>query len=291
MGANITIVIPVRNRARLVGRTLASIASQTVAPARLILVDNGSTDNTAAVLTQWAQEHDNVSVLSEPMPGAARARNAGLACVETPYVLFFDSDDYMPPHHIEELEHAIEVYRHPEILAFDMNLVDVNNKVHAKNYRHGNPMVKHIFHSILSTQRCVIKTSLARKAGGWNNELLAWNDWEFGVRLLMKCPTVQYVRLSQPVVAYAQTESITGTNFHSKRGEWERALDSVSNILRDTKYARLIDYRRAILAGIYRREHHPEYAKGMSRGLRLKFAERFVAAGGRGVEYLARLLG
>lgn len=287
----ISVVIPVRNRAGLVGRTLQSLEAQTLAPDAIYLVDNGSTDGTLDVLRCWAAGRGNVRVLEEPQPGATYARNAGLACVQTPYVMFFDSDDVMPPRHIEQIMTGLRASNLPKIGVFDMELVRLDGSVSPQPYRRGNPMAMQIFHSILSTQRCVVSTDYARSAGGWNTALAVWNDYELGVRLLVPRPTLAYLPLERPVVAYAQAESITGTNFASKAGQWEQALDACRRVLRGTGYERLIDYRRAILAGMYRREGHAELAKGMVTGLRLSFVERYVAAGGRGVAYLAKLLG
>lgn len=279
----ISIVIPVRNRADLVGRTLDSIAAQTLAPDAVILVDNGSTDGTADVLHRFP----GAIVLEEPRPGAAIARNTGLARVESPYVLFFDSDDVMPPRHIEEVTAGLRSAGLPDIGAFNMELVGLDGSRSPKPFRRGDPMKMQIFHSIISTQRCVIKTDLARRAGGWNESLPGWNDLEFGVRLLASGANVSHLAISEPIVAYAQAESITGTDFHSKAGQWERALDACTEAVRDTKYARMIDYRRAILAGHYRREGYPELARGLTDGLWMRLIARYVAAGGRGVALFA----
>ncbi len=285
----ISVVIPVRNRANIVMRTLRSIDEQTQRPDKVIVVDNCSTDNTMDVLQEWAQGKDRVRVESAPAIGAAKARNVGLAHVDSEYVLFFDSDDYMPPHHIEEIERAIRFEGFPRICAFDMTLVDLNGNTHSKNFRRGDPMLKHIFHSILSTQRCVLSTELMKNIGGWDEDLSVWDDWVLGIRLLATHPKVHYIRLSEPPIVYAQSESLTGTDFHSKAGLWEKSLDAASAVLANTKYARFIDYRRAILAGNYRREGHPELAYGMIKGRHLKCIEQYVAIGGRGVEWLARL--
>ncbi|MDE7388508.1 MAG: glycosyltransferase family 2 protein, partial [Muribaculaceae bacterium] len=114
----ITVVIPVRNRARLVEATLASVAAQSMAPARIVLVDNGSTDGTEEVLRRWADKRTDTIVVSEPIPGAAAARNRGLREVESPYVMFFDSDDIMPTRHIEEVSRGLHTCNMPPLAAF-----------------------------------------------------------------------------------------------------------------------------------------------------------------------------
>ena len=61
----ISVVIPVWNRAGMVGRTLESLAAQTVWPDRVVLVDNDSTDDTARVLRHWALGRKDVEVGSD----------------------------------------------------------------------------------------------------------------------------------------------------------------------------------------------------------------------------------
>lgn len=97
----LTVVIPVYNRANLVKDTLQSLADQTLQVFDVVLVDNNSTDNSLAVLQQWADEHSShdrrITVLSEAKRGACAARNRGASEVKTPWVMFFDSDDLMDP--------------------------------------------------------------------------------------------------------------------------------------------------------------------------------------------------
>ncbi|MCM1309697.1 MAG: glycosyltransferase family 2 protein [Bacteroides sp.] len=279
----ISVVIPVRNRERLVKRTLTSLKEQTLAPDAVILVDNGSTDGTLDVLRQYP----GAIVIEEPRPGATTARNAGLERVNSEYVLFFDSDDIMPPRHIEELTAALRAANMPEIGAFDMELINLDGTRSPKPFRHGDPMKMQIFHSILSTQRCVISTELARRVGGWNETLPVWDDLEFGVRLLASCARMTRLKISEPVHTYAQAESITGTDFASKAGKWEKSLDACADIVKGTKYERMINMRRAILAGMYRRENRPDLAKSIKLTPFQRLISRYVALGGRGVAYLA----
>lgn len=284
----LTVVIPVRNRAHLVGRTLQSLADQTVQPAAIVLVDNGSTDSSVEVLRSWAEGRPNVEILSEPRPGAACARNAGLERVQTPYVLFFDSDDQMPPRHIEEVAAALRANNLPQILEFESVFVNPAGKEKHSPLRSGDELTNHIFHATLATQRYAVSTELIRRIGGWNEALPGWNDLELGVRLLAARPTLAKVRLSSPVRIFTHADSITGNDFSSKAGQWERALDFCEQALADfPRHRRLINYRRAILAGHYRREGHPEQGRGLARGRWMRFIATYTAAGGRGVAKFA----
>lgn len=85
-----SVVIPCYNGAAYIEAAIESCLSERVPGKQIIVVDDGSTDNTRQVLTRWA---DRIRVLRQSNAGASKARNAGLALVETPYLLFFDADD------------------------------------------------------------------------------------------------------------------------------------------------------------------------------------------------------
>ena len=100
----VTVVIPTRDRADLLRRTLATVAAQRPAP-RVVVVDDGSVDHTGEVLAA----HDVTVVRNDgPAWGAARARNAGLERVETELVAFVDSDDLLCPGALAALGAALD---------------------------------------------------------------------------------------------------------------------------------------------------------------------------------------
>lgn len=92
----ITVVVPVYNRRELLERALLSVLGQTVAPAEVVVVDDGSTDGSAAVA-----ERLGVTVIRQANAGSSAARNAGLRHASTPWVALLDSDDEWLPGHLE----------------------------------------------------------------------------------------------------------------------------------------------------------------------------------------------
>ena len=102
----VAVVVPVFNRAHCILATLDSILAQTLRPAQVIVVDNGSTDHSKAVVEAWMQQqkpHCELLLLSEACRGASAARNRGLQAVTTEWVSFFDSDDLMSPDFLERM--------------------------------------------------------------------------------------------------------------------------------------------------------------------------------------------
>lgn len=292
--SRITVVIPVRNRATIVGRTLDSVKRS--GAEQVVLVDNGSTDGTPGVLNRYAAENHGWKVVSEPNPGACKARNRGLKEVTTEYVMFFDSDDLMPERHVTNVESAIRESS-PDVVALDsvINTLD-GKRLERKFHKKGDPLTNQIFHADLATQRMVIKTDFARNVGGWNEELESWVDLEFGVRVLAQRPTLKYIPLA-PVEIISQRESITGVRFSDKEGKWERSLDACEHLLSEkglTRFAEMIDLRRAVLAGHYRREGNRRGAQKLLSAISrrkplMRLVARYVALGGRGASYLASI--
>ena len=98
--ADVAVVVPVFNRANAVLETLTTIARQTLPPRRLIVVDDGSTDGTAASVRAWIARTKpgfEAFVVEQPNQGAGAARNRGLREIgDCRYVAFLDSDDHWP---------------------------------------------------------------------------------------------------------------------------------------------------------------------------------------------------
>lgn len=251
--ASITIVIPVYNREHLIERTLDSIAAQDVRPLSLIVVDNNSTDHSLETVRQWADSHArdanlDIRILSEPRPGAARARQTGLGYVETEWAQFFDSDDVMVPGILSDaLRHSDDV----DIVCWMREQISLTGRHSIKQFRPDDILRCHIYNGMLSTQSYMVRTKFLKNAGGWNPDAPVWNDWELGLRLLLRSPRCAAIdRVG--VFVYSQAESITGTSFSAKEGQWERIIDMMETYVADRPDIRaMLDYRRVNLAALY----------------------------------------
>ena len=99
-----SVVVPVHNRAGLIGRCIDSIMSQSYQPNEIIVVDDGSTDGTASAVPPAA----SLRVLQQQNGGAAAARTTGVRAARSRWVAFLDSDDLWLPDHLMRLSSAIE---------------------------------------------------------------------------------------------------------------------------------------------------------------------------------------
>lgn len=259
----ITVIIPVRNRALMLPATLDSVAAQTLRTRRLIIVDNGSDDGSPEVAAKWSAAHPDLDVvmLAEPKPGASAARNRGLAEVskaDDSYVLFFDSDDIMLPDHIARIDKALEARPDTDLLYFDKAFRDPDGWTTVKSTPgDGNLICHHIFHSTLATASFVARASLVERAGGWNEELLRWNDYELGLRLAVEASSPFKLTGAPRVMVLTHSESITGCSYSKDAATLNAALDSMRRTLAAaslTQELRYLHARRAILAGLFARE-------------------------------------
>lgn len=263
----ITIVVPVRNRQEIVTRTLDSIAVQTYRPLRLVIVDNDSSDGTLGVITKWKHANESesfkIDILSEPTQGASAARNTGLAAVDSEYVMFFDSDDEMLPHHTQRI--ATELTRFPEtdIMYWDIAYIDYDGWMNVKRQEDSDLLRCHLLHGTLSTQRYIARTSLVRQTGGWNNNLSIWLDLEIGTRLLLTEPRTRKLHGEPSVLIHPTDDSITGTSYCERAEGMERTLATIYRLLDDdhSYYRNIINTRRAITAAHYRREGDKQRAQ------------------------------
>ena len=103
MAPQLSIIVPVYNPGEYLPRALGCIAAQTRGDFECILVDDGSTDGSAAVCDQWAAKDERFRVIHQKNAGASAARNAGIEAARAPWLLFADADDALAPDAAETL--------------------------------------------------------------------------------------------------------------------------------------------------------------------------------------------
>lgn len=233
--ADVAIVMPVYNRARLVKRTIRSIEAQKVWPSEFIIVDNNSTDNSLQVVTELADELRakgmNVKVLTENVQGAAASRNRGLAEVTAKWVMFFDSDDEMKPLHIKEAFRTADQHPDADLVGWDCEAIALDGNVEIRPFSVFHAKRRNLYHGNMATQRYMARTELIRKAGGWDEKILIWNDIELGARILSFRPKMVKRTGELHVLIHAQRESITGSTFAERVDKYGAPLRAIINDL------------------------------------------------------------
>jgi len=99
--ANVSIVIPLYNKGFIIQKTIASILEQTFTDFEIIIVNDGSTDSSLEIVSQFFDER--IKIIKQENKGAAAARNLGIEKATYNLIAFLDADDFWYPNHLEEL--------------------------------------------------------------------------------------------------------------------------------------------------------------------------------------------
>ena len=110
MSRTITVVIPAHNAGRYLARVLASVHAQTRRPDQVIVIDDGSTDDTAAI----ADADPDVELIRQANAGASVARNTGIRAARGEWIAFLDADDEWLPEHLALHEALLD--RNPHLV-------------------------------------------------------------------------------------------------------------------------------------------------------------------------------
>ena len=90
----VSVIIPTYNRAHLVGRAIKSVLNQTYRDFEIIVVDDGSTDNTKDIIKEFQKKDKRIKYIPyEKNKGGSAARNTGIKAAKGEYIAFLDSDD------------------------------------------------------------------------------------------------------------------------------------------------------------------------------------------------------
>ncbi|HEL2051683.1 TPA: glycosyltransferase family 2 protein [Streptococcus suis] len=104
----ISVIVPIYNVEKYLAKCLDSILGQTYKNIEVILVNDGSSDNSEAICLAYASKDNRIVYYKKENGGLSDARNFGLDKMRGKYVTFVDSDDYLAPQFLEDLYHAIK---------------------------------------------------------------------------------------------------------------------------------------------------------------------------------------
>ncbi len=132
----ISVVIPTYNHGHFLERCLHSIQNQTRPPDEIVIVDDGSTDNTQELLNTFKENIPNLISIRQNNSGEPAARNTGLARARYRNVAFIDSDDTWAPVHIEESLNAFQLFSDAAFILASYELNDPNGFVESDELAH-----------------------------------------------------------------------------------------------------------------------------------------------------------
>gem|GEM_PF-139803 len=201
----ISVVIPTHNGERTIGQTIESVLNQTLASFELIVVDDGSTDSTLAVLVQTRDPR--LSVFSYPNAGVAASRNRGLAHASAQYVAFLDHDDLWTPDKLQAQYRALQENAQAAVAYSLVDCIDESGQFLHPGSRvtaDGDVYARLLLTDFLdTTSNPLIRREALEKVGGFDESFACADDWDILLRLAARypfvcVPTVQVLYREQP---------------------------------------------------------------------------------------------
>jgi glycosyltransferase involved in cell wall biosynthesis len=184
----VSVIIPTFNRASLVREAIASVLAQAYPHIELIVVDDGSNDDTPAVMEAFGTA---LTVLRQPHAGVSSARNWGVAASHGELVAFLDSDDLWLPHKVTA--QAAVFQEHPQTQAcytdeiWIRHGVRVNQRLIHRKYG-GWLFLSSLPRCIISPSSIMLRRPLWNRLGGFDECFPACEDYDLWLRLALIAP-------------------------------------------------------------------------------------------------------
>lgn len=236
----ISIIIPLYNKEHTILNTISSILSQSYDFYEIIVVDDGSTDNSFEIVNNIGDSR--VKIFTKKNGGVSSARNFGVSKAIGNWLLFFDADDVMMPYALEKFYEAICSYKEQKIFVSNFLNIDENGKISKSSERKHdclfkNPIKALWFRDFYSRPgNTLIQRQIFKNVGGYDEELSYNEDYEFSLRLL-SCYRVMFLAFnSMKYVKYAEGASM---HVHALQKDFVCKCNSLAF---DSIYKKLIIY-------------------------------------------------
>jgi len=218
--ADVSVVIPAYNATAFLAETLASVFAQTLPPAEIIVVDDGSTDDTARIARDLG-----VTVISRANGGISAARNTGIRAARCEYVALLDADDLWMPEKLEVQLAALAVAAVPSFSFTDFHTFGSRSVRAARSELRAHPAFRRTVRRAPSGANVVVSASSRRPvlpdmyflpssavmrradalaAGGFDESLPGCEDAEFFLRLFQIVPAIAVMR---PLLRYRRHDA------------------------------------------------------------------------------------
>lgn len=194
----VSVIVPTYNRAHLIIETLDSVFAQTYRPIELLIIDDGSTDNTVDVVRQWEQVHQQdgftIRFMSQENRGAPAARNLGLIESRGEFIQFLDSDDLIHPSKLQQQVCQLDT------TGDDFTWANCGSFTETPVWPSAGPRqprVRSVTDHItkggsVNTVAGVYRRSICLSIGPWKEDLGVFQDREYNLRLFLTTNRISY---------------------------------------------------------------------------------------------------
>lgn len=227
----VSVVIPTYNRMLLVQEAVASVLACSSDSVEVVVVDDGSTDGTAAGLARFGAA---MTIVRQSNQGRSAARNAGAAVARGRYLAFLDSDDVWEPWHVAQFAaaHPAEPY---DLYAAPVNYWDpVSGRLHLittkTSIRPRDDLEASLVGTTLTLQGLFVPRELFEATGGFDVDLKGSEDWLFGIQLTRAAQAVHHLPRASARVRLHEGRSMSDVDWDVtwRRRACARVLDGLT---------------------------------------------------------------
>lgn len=226
----VTVIVPVYNRADLLVASLESVYQQTYRPIELIIINDGSTDESEEVILDWKKKRYGESFIIkyffQENKGAPAARNLGLAHASGEFIQFLDSDDRLLAQKIDSQVQVLEEH-HADIAVCDFLIKDARGNILETHLNNANVWRKVAFDGSLSVFTPLFRKCLIEKKLAWNEDLTIRQDKDFLFKLLMMTKQVVYTPGYWCLYIHHSNSQISASYHKSNQEFFKRASGQV----------------------------------------------------------------
>jgi glycosyltransferase involved in cell wall biosynthesis len=230
----ISIVIPSYNRAEYISSTLNSILAQTYKDFEIIFVDDGSTDNTEAILQSYMDKDYRVKYFKQSNSERAVARTYGMSLAIGDYICLVDSDDVWYPHKLETQFSFMEANADYLLCYASVNRIDMQGRKLAAATRQLEGYTGWVFFELLKRNFIpsvtpMFRKEVLKKVKEQNTEYIPYEDWDFWLRLSREG---KFYHIREPLGAYRLHPGQSVQNVNAERIEkvTKAVLDSNTHL-------------------------------------------------------------
>ncbi len=202
----VSVIIPAYNAARYLAQAVDSVLAQTHQELDLIVIDDGSTDETQQVLSRYAS---SLRYFYQPNQGVAVARNRGIAECHGDYVAFLDADDTWRPQKLQRQLDALLHGRGPEVCYCARELVDeqLQTLTVTQTARRASALEDLLLmggNFVGGPSAVMVRRDLLQRVGGFDRDMSQCADWDMWIRLAMLS---EFIYVDEPLTTYRQHDA------------------------------------------------------------------------------------
>jgi len=198
MSAPLTsVIIPTYRHRDFILRTLDSVFAQTHKDYEIIVVNDGSPDDTKTVLARLVAA-GRIQYVEQPNGGQSHARNRGLELARGKYIAFLDDDDLWPPDKLEWQTDFLEKHANVALISGVVQAIDAQEAPVWKDDFHPEITFESLFaaNPFLSPGQTLIRADVLKSLGGMNAQIWGVDDWDLWFRIARKFKIVMTDRLA-----------------------------------------------------------------------------------------------